>query len=657
MGAVSEGTASLRPMGIHDDDIAKVRSSADLVALIGEHTEIKRSGRQWMARCPMHGERTPSLSVSPEKGVYYCFGCQRSGDAISFVQEMDNLDFVGAVESLASRYGIELRYTTKDEGSQRQRKRTLLDAVGKAVEFYHDRLLTSPEAGEARSYLRSRGYDGDVVRRYKIGWAPDDWDQLARHLRLGADDLKDAGLGFVNKAGRQQDFFRGRVMFPIHDERGDPVGFGGRILPGHEGSKYKNTTTEAVVYDKSRVLYGLHTHREGIVKAGEAIICEGYTDVIGFADAGIPRAVATCGTAMTEDHVKLLKRFSASRLVLAFDADAAGLAAAVRVYEWEREHELEVRVADLPAGVDPADLAREDPAELQRAVDEAIPFLSFRLERVLAAGDMSSVEGRARTAEAALDVVTEHPDPLVRDAYLLEVSDRCRVDLSRLRELAAAPRPKAAERETVPPRRRDEPRREEHRRAESRHAEPRAVPNRPDDHYGGDFEAPDGYDDPGPMPADLLIEADTGVTAAEDEALRLAIHRPDETERLHPLLFGDPVRREAFVALRDGGLLGAGDRAGERAASLLRRLAVDPSDAEADDILAGLARLAARRTLDDLRRVQRALDSTDEQKTHAVASIGPLKLLVERLDERGTREEAISQLLPWLIGYEEGRSA
>jgi DNA primase len=234
-------------MGIHDDDIAKVRESADLVALIGEHTEIKRSGRQWMARCPMHGERTPSLSVSPEKGVYYCFGCSRSGDAITFVQEMDNLDFAGAVESLASRYGVQLRYTSKDEGSHRARKRTLLDAVAKAVDFYHDRLLNSPDAGEARGYLRSRGYDGEVVRRYRIGWAPDDWDKLAKHLRLSADDLRDSGLGFVNKAGRQQDSFRARVMFPIEDERGDPVGFGGRILPGHEGSKYTHTTNESAV--------------------------------------------------------------------------------------------------------------------------------------------------------------------------------------------------------------------------------------------------------------------------------------------------------------------------------------------------------------------------------------------------------------------------
>ena len=383
-------------MGIHDEDIARTRAAVDLVAIIGEHTEIKRSGRNWMARCPIHGERTPSLSVSPEKGVYYCFGCGASGDAITFVQAMENLDFVGAVESLAGRYGIQLRYTSAGEGQRRGRKKGLQEAVGKAVDFYHERLLSGKDSAEARAYLRSRGYDGELVRRYKIGWAPDDWDQLARHVQLSADDLRDSGLGFVNKAGRQQDAFRGRVMFPIHDERGEPVGFGGRILPGHEGPKYKNTTTEAEVYDKSKVLYGLHTHRDGIVKAGEAIICEGYTDVIGYATAGILRAVATCGTALTEEHVRLLKRFSANRLVLSFDADAAGLAAAERVYAWEKEYELDIRVAALPPGVDPDDLARQDPEGLHRAVDEAVPFLKFRLDRVLDAGDMSTPEGKAR---------------------------------------------------------------------------------------------------------------------------------------------------------------------------------------------------------------------------------------------------------------------
>ncbi len=597
-------------MGIHDEDIARVRSSADLVAVIGEHTEIKRSGRNFMARCPLHGERTPSLSVSPEKGVYYCFGCQRSGDAITFVQEIDGLDFVGAVESLASRFGIQLRYTSAGEGQRRGRKKSLQEAVGKAAEFYHQRLLSGSESAEARSYLRGRGYDGDLVRKYKIGWAPDDWDQLAKHLRLGADDLRDAGLGFVNKAGRQQDAFRGRVMFPIHDERGDAVGFGGRVLPGHEGSKYKNTTTEAVVYDKSRVLYGLHTHRDGIVKAGEAIICEGYTDVIGYATADIPRAVATCGTALTEEHVKLLKRFSANRLVLSFDADAAGLAAAERVYAWEKEYELDIRVAALPPGVDPDDLARQDPAGLQRAVDDAVPFLKFRLDRVLNAGDMSTPEGKARVAEHALDVVREHPDSLVREQYVIEIADRTRIDLARLRELLAG---EARRRPAAP-----------------QYARP------PVDSYG-DVE----HEDDRPPERTRLTP--------EDEAIRLMIHRPDEVAgQLAPALFGDPTRREAFEALESEGVMAAADRVGDRAATLLRRLAVESSDAETDDVVAGVVRLSADRVVRDLQHRARMADSVDDRQSFATA-IAWVKNQTEGLAERTTREAAVTQLLPWLI--------
>ncbi|MDG1412117.1 MAG: DNA primase [Acidimicrobiales bacterium] len=592
-------------MGIHDEDIAKVRASADLVQLIGEHTEIKRSGRSWMARCPLHGERTPSLSVSPEKGVYYCFGCQRSGDAISFVQEIDNLDFVGAVESLAGRYGVTLRYTSQNEGATRARKRSLLDAVEKAVHFYHDRLLTSADAGEARGYLRSRGYDGELVRTYRIGWAPDDWDQLARRLKLKDDDLRDSGLGFVNKASRQQDSFRGRVMFPITDERGDAVGFGGRILPGHEGSKYKNTSTESSVYDKSKILYGLHTHRDGIVKAGEAIICEGYTDVIGYATGGIPRAVATCGTALTEDHVKLLKRFSADRVILSFDADAAGIAAAERVYTWEREYELDIRVAALPDGIDPDDLAREDPEALQRAVDEAMPFLKFRLERALAAGDLSTVEGRARTAEHALDVVSEHPDPLVRDPYVIEIADRCRLDVVRLRELLAG------ERSSVMPKR--------------------------------------ARVDP-----DTSLSPPTRLTP-EDEAIRVAIHRPIEVVGLLSAgLFADPIRREAFEVLAEDGLVAAADRAGPEAGTLLRRLAVEAGEADADDVLAGLARLAGDRVMRDLQRSARMAEGMEQRRGYADA-IQWVKSQLELLTESNTREAAVAQLLPWLIEQAEGR--
>ena len=184
-------------MGIVAEDIAKVRAATDIVAIISEHTEIKRSGRQWMARCPLHGERTPSLSVAAEKGVYYCFGCQRSGDVITFVQEIEGLDFAGAVEMLAARAGIHLRYTSQDESAARSRRKLLLEAVAKAGDFYHQRLLDGRDAGPARNYLRSRGYDGDLVRRWKLGWAPDGWDLLARHLGLSDDDLRDSGLGFV----------------------------------------------------------------------------------------------------------------------------------------------------------------------------------------------------------------------------------------------------------------------------------------------------------------------------------------------------------------------------------------------------------------------------------------------------------------------------
>ena len=602
-------------MGIVADDIARVRAATDIVAVIAEHTEIKRSGRQWMARCPLHGERTPSLSVAPDKGVYYCFGCQRSGDVITFVQEIEGLDFAGAVEMLAGRAGIRLNYTSSDESAARSRRQRLLEAVAKARDFYHRRLLDGRDAGPARNYLRSRGYGGDLVRRWKLGWAPDGWDRLARHLGLSDDDLRDSGLGLVNSRGGQYDFFRSRVLFPIADERGDTVGFGGRVMPGAEGPKYLNTSADAKTYDKSKVLYGLHEHRKQIVRAGQAVVCEGYTDVIGCAEAGIELAVATCGTALTEEHVRLLKRFSANRLVLAFDADAAGAAAAGRVYAWERKFELEVLVADLPAGRDPGDLARSDPDELGRAVRDAAPLLQFRVDRALAGADMSTIESRARSAERAVEVVNEHPDPMVRDPHVVEIADRCRVDPDHLRRFASGGV------------------------GISRISQARS---------GG------GQGDPS--------SADDRLTP-EDEALKLAIHRPEEVVgRLHATLFGDSVHREAFEALADeGGVVAASDRVSQPAAQMLHRLAVEAGRASVEDVLARVARLSASRAMNGLRRraasAQDALRRTPADAEAAAAlrqcstSLAWLKSQSERLDERNTRDEALAGLLPWLIDY------
>ena len=586
-------------MGIVADDIARVRAATDIVAIIGEHTEIKRSGRQWMARCPLHGERTPSLSVSPGKGVYYCFGCQRSGDVITFVQEIEGLDFAGAVELLAGRAGIRLHYTSTDETAARSRRKRLLESVNKARDFYHQRLLDGRDAGPARHYLRSRGYDGDLVRRWKLGWAPDDWDRLAKYLGLSDEDLRDSGLGFVNRGGRQQDFFRGRILFPISDERGDVVGFGGRVMPDADGPKYLNTSTDAKTYDKSRVLYGLYEHRKQIVKAGQAVVCEGYTDVIGCAEAGIELAVATCGTALTEEHVRLLKRFSADRLVLAFDADAAGAAAAGRVYAWERQFELEVLVADLPPGKDPGDLGRSDPDELRRAVDDAVPLLQFRVDRALEGADLSTIESRARTAERAVTVANEHPDPMKRDPHVMKIADRCRVDPDHLRRFAAGG--------------------------------PSMVPRLDD---GGD------------------VTGEVERLTPEDEALQLAIHRPDEVAgSLHATLFGDPARREAFEALMDeGGVVAASDRVSPQAARLLHRLAVDEGHATVEDVLARVARLSARRAMNDLRRMAASADDSAMRQQYST-SVAWLKSQSERLDERNTRAEALAGLLPWLVEH------
>ena len=241
-----------------------------------------------------------------------------------------------------------------------------------------------------------------------------------------------------------QDFFRGRVLFPICDPSGRPVALGGRILPPRPGQappdrpepKYKNSQ-ESPIYSKRRTLYALNWAKKGIIAQGEVVVCEGYTDVIGCFQAGVPWAVATCGTALAEEHFTLLRNF-AKRIVLAYDADAAGQSATSRVYEWERKHEVDVVVADLPGGSDPGELARTDPTELARAIKEARPFLQFRVDRMLQAGDLTTAEGRARAAEAALTAVAEHPDDLVRDQYVMQLADRCR---ARPGQAAGAPGP------------------------------------------------------------------------------------------------------------------------------------------------------------------------------------------------------------------------
>lgn len=413
------------------DDIDRVRQATDLVELFAAVTKVKRSGRSYMAICPFHQEKSPSMSIDPAKGVYHCFGCQKSGDVYTFVQETQGLDFNEAVEELARRAGIHIE---SDPGADRQRGRraALHEAVRRAIEVYHQRLKTAPDAGPARKYLRGRGYDADVVEEYKLGWAPEAWDTLVKELRAaGIPDrvMVEAGLARRGRGGRLYDYFRGRVMFPIYDLRGDPAGFGARLLGG-DGAKYLNSPDSAI-YNKSRLLYGLDKARTAIARSGRSVVVEGYTDVIALHRAGVPEAVATCGTALTEEHFDLLRRF-ADRVVLAFDADEAGTEAARRTSELEApvRLDLDMRVAVMPDGGDPADIVQAGRAsEVLEAIEQSRPLLQFRLEREVAGLDLSEPEARARALHSAATLVARITDPIARREYERFVARLVGVDL------------------------------------------------------------------------------------------------------------------------------------------------------------------------------------------------------------------------------------
>ena len=323
------GSVRSGPMAYSRDDIDKVRQATDLVDLVSAVTKVKRSGRSFMAICPFHEEKSPSMSLDNARGLYHCFGCQKGGDVFTFLTETQGLDFNEAIEELARRAGIDIE-TDPGAGRRRGRRDALKEAVRRAIEVYHNRLRTGDDAGPARAYVRSRGYDVDVVSEYRLGYAPEGWTTLVGELRsAGVDErtMIEAGLARRGKGGRVYDYFRGRVMFPIHDLRGDPVGFGARLLGG-DGAKYLNSP-ETPIYHKSALLYGLDRARAAIARSGRSVVVEGYTDVIALHQAGVPEAVATCGTALTDDHFDLLRRF-ADRVVLAFDADEAGTEAARR---------------------------------------------------------------------------------------------------------------------------------------------------------------------------------------------------------------------------------------------------------------------------------------------------------------------------------------
>ena len=531
-------------MSIRDSDVQRVREATDLVALIGRRVSLKRVGSRHVGLCPFHTEKTPSFSVNGAEGFYHCFGCKASGDAITFLRETEHLDFVEAVEQLAAAANIELTYDAPGAQRANQRRKELIDLLERAARFYHERLMSSPDAGGARAYLRRRGYDRETVVKWRLGYAPPLRDALCQHLSAPPDQLAAAGLAYANSGDTDtaSDFFRDRVMFPISDASGRVVSFAGRVLPRADepppkGPKYKNTAGTAV-YDKSKVLYGLHLAKQAARKSERIVVCEGHTDVIGCDLSGISEAVATCGTALTKQHAELLSR-SAKRIVLAFDADAAGQTAAERVHQWEREFGLDIFVATLPSGSDPGDLAATNPPALRRALDDAQPLHAFRAERILERAELDSPSGRDRAADEAAEVFAVYPPEILLDGDLGPIADRIPMDVEKFRDRVDAARQRLDNRPA--------------RSAPDPYDEAPPPPD-PGEGYFGDPYAGDSWDPPEEL--SLATRKSKGqrsersVVAVEQVLLEAAASTDtDAISLIVPQLFSLPEYREAYFRI------------------------------------------------------------------------------------------------------------
>ncbi len=398
----------------------RVRDAVDFVELVAARTELRRAGpARYEGLCPFHDERTPSFGIDPSQKVYYCFGCQAAGDVFTFVQETEGVDFKGSLELLAERYGVELQLEQEDprEQERRRRRERLLELLMRTAAYYERFLRESQEAAPAREYLAARGLGEEVLKEFRVGYAPSAWDRVLSASRSGGfseQELYATGLAQRSKEnGRPYDRFRSRIMFPLADVRGKVLGFGARAMRDQQRPKYLNTSDNDV-YHKGLHLYGADLARAHATRAGEVIVCEGYTDTIALHQAGMRNTVGLMGTALTGEQVGELARM-AQTVLLALDADSAGQEAMLRAYGLAQKRKLELRVVALPEGADPAEVILRDGAEaMLAAVGSSVPFVRFRVERVLADGDSSTSEGQDRMIEQLRPVFAQLPPSVMR---------------------------------------------------------------------------------------------------------------------------------------------------------------------------------------------------------------------------------------------------
>jgi len=412
---------------IRQEDVEAVKERTDIVQLVGQYLTLKKSGHDSLTGlCPFHQEKTGSFSVSPAKQVFYCFGCGKGGDAITFLRELELLSYVEAIERLASTAGVSLRYEGDSAAERRaaERRKSLYRANEQAASMFSTMLVSGKEATDARAYVAERGISPESIETFEIGYAPGYSDFLLRRLSgardLSAEILLEAGLASRGEDGTVRDRFRGRLTFPIQDLQGRHIGFGARVLPSDaragEQAKYLNTA-ETPIYRKHEVLYNMHRARQAVAKTGDVFVVEGYTDVIGLAQAGITNVVATCGTALGERHFEQLSRF-ADRAILSFDSDEAGARAAERAFGFQERYPITAVVLIMPDGLDPADFVAKHGADaVAAAASSARPLVEYMVRRTVERHDLGTIEGRSAAVADALPILERLNDPIRRSEY------------------------------------------------------------------------------------------------------------------------------------------------------------------------------------------------------------------------------------------------
>jgi DNA primase len=618
---------------IRDEDIAAVRERSPVDEVIGEYLQLRNAGGGSVkGLCPFHDEKTPSFNVTPSRGLWYCHGCAEGGDVIKFVQKIDALSFAEAIEKLAGRAGIELRYEQGGyvPGQEQGQRRRLVDAHRMAAEFFAEK-LTSPDAAHGREFLAQRGFDLDDAARFGVGYAPASWEDLTRHLRgRGFTDAEvlASGLGTQGRRG-PMDRFRNRLTWPIRDLSGDVIAFGARKLnPDEDGPKYLNTP-ETALFHKSNVLYGADLAKREIAQRRQAVIVEGYTDVMACHLAGVPTAVATCGTSFGEEHIKVLRRLimdtegSVGEVIFTFDGDAAGQKAALRAFGMEEKFVTQTFVTVQPDGLDPCEVRlQHGDAAVRDLIARRVPLFEFAIKGMLTKHNLETTEGQLAALDEAAPIVAKIKDAGLRTRYAVNL-DRW---LGLMDERFVLTRVRAHAGDTSRARRRPG----QDRRQQSRGEQPGS--------FGTNGNARDngGPRGDGGQPYDLSDP----VVLVEREALKLAVQRPalcgPEFDALGADAFTAPVHGSVFtlIAACGGTASGGGtprewaarlreQAPNERAQAFVTALAVEPlrrisepDEKYADALLAQVGQLAVSREITSVKARLQRMNPVDEQASY-----------------------------------------